>query len=137
MSSVFEDHLALDAIVAFADGEMSLVAYQRAAAHLDRCERCSAEVAEQTCAREFLRSAGAPRMPSGLFDALRSIPLASAPVQRRGVEPSRRGGIRRFRLTSVSPGPRSTDPDDLVGGPDATRLPGPVDPFDRRSGDAR
>jgi hypothetical protein len=31
------DHLNLDAIVAFADGEMPMVAYQRAAAHVARC----------------------------------------------------------------------------------------------------
>jgi anti-sigma factor RsiW len=75
MTPLFEDHLSLDAVVAFADGELSLVAYQRAAAHLERCPSCAAEVAEQTSARECLRRAGTPPMPGSLFDQLRSIPI--------------------------------------------------------------
>jgi anti-sigma factor RsiW len=74
--AVFDEHLTLDAIVAFTDGEMPLIAYQRAAAHLDRCPRCTEEVAEQASAREFLRSAQAPAMPRSLWEALRSIPVA-------------------------------------------------------------
>ncbi len=76
MTAFFEDHLGLDAVVAFADGELSLLAYQRAAAHLVRCESCAAEVAEQSAARQRLRSAACPVMPASLFDALRSIPVA-------------------------------------------------------------
>lgn len=75
-SDAFVDHLNFDAVVAFADGEMSLAAYQRAAAHLSRCDTCAAEVAEQTSARELLRSAFAPKMPGSLFEQLRSIPIA-------------------------------------------------------------
>ncbi|MDQ6658803.1 MAG: zf-HC2 domain-containing protein [Actinomycetota bacterium] len=75
-SDAFVDHLNVDAVVAFADGEMSLAAYQRAAAHLSRCDACAAEVAEQTSARELLRSAFAPKMPGSLFEQLRSIPIA-------------------------------------------------------------
>lgn len=76
MTGVFEDHLAVDAIVAYADGELSLTAHQRAAAHLGRCPSCAAEVAEQTSMQQFLRSASLPRMPGSLFDSLNSIPLA-------------------------------------------------------------
>jgi anti-sigma factor ChrR (cupin superfamily) len=76
LSDAFVDHLSFDAVVAFADGEMSLGAYQRAAAHIARCADCAAEVAEQTSARELLRSACTPRMPGSLFDQLRSIPVA-------------------------------------------------------------
>ena len=75
-SEAFADHLSFDAVVAFADGELSLAAYQRAAAHIARCASCAAEVAEQTQAREMLRSAFAPKMPGSLFDQLRSIPVA-------------------------------------------------------------
>lgn len=75
-SEAFADHLSFDAVVAFADGELSLAAYQRAAAHIARCTSCAAEVAEQTQARELLRSAFAPKMPGSLFDQLRSIPVA-------------------------------------------------------------
>ena len=76
MTSLFEDHLSLDAVVAFADGELGLTAFQRAAAHIAQCASCATEVAEQTTARQQLRSARCPSIPSGLLDSLRSIPLA-------------------------------------------------------------
>lgn len=76
MTGVFDDHLPLDAIVAYADGEMSLTAYQRAAAHVMRCAGCAGDVAEQTAASQYLRQASLPTMPSSLFDALKSIPVA-------------------------------------------------------------
>lgn len=108
MTAIFEDHLTVDAVVAYTDGEMSMVAYQRAAAHLSRCPHCAAEVNEQAAAREFLRSAGAPRMPGALLDALRSIPVAApgahagGPGQPggSGASPPEHRGVRgrRFRL---------------------------------------
>lgn len=70
------DHLTLDAVVAYADGEMPLVSYQRAAAHLALCPQCDAEVRAQMTARSWLRAAQAPPMPSSLLDSLRSIPVA-------------------------------------------------------------
>lgn len=76
MTAAFEDHLNLDAVVAFADGEMPMVAYQRAAAHVARCAQCDNEVNQQIVARSWLRSAEAPAMPLSLLDSLRSIPVA-------------------------------------------------------------
>jgi|SRR6478609_836245 anti-sigma factor RsiW len=76
MTASFDDHLNLDAIVAFADGEMSVVAFQRAAAHVARCPQCNGEVDQQIAARSWLRSAEAPVMPMSLLDSLRSIPVA-------------------------------------------------------------
>lgn len=76
MTGFFEDHLNLDTVVAYADGELSLVAFQRAAAHVMRCARCAAEVDEQTSVRSSLRSAADPVMPSSLSAALFSIPVA-------------------------------------------------------------
>lgn len=111
MTSLFEDHLTLDAIVAFADGEMSLTAYQRAAAHLSSCASCAAEVAEQTAASQYLRQARNPAMPGSLFDALKSIPIAlpqAGPVpgvvvdsvsgRAVGTTDHQSGRGRRFRL---------------------------------------
>lgn len=100
MTSLFDDHLTLDAVVAFSDGEMSLTAYQRAAAHLVRCGPCAADVAEQTVASEYLRGAQLPGMPSSLFAALTSIPIASAPVppDRDGATVAGAGRGRRLRL---------------------------------------
>ncbi|GAA2000717.1 hypothetical protein JL107_00835 [Nakamurella flavida] len=148
MTALFEDHLTLDAIVAFTDGEMSLIAYQRAAAHLSRCPHCAAEVQEQASAREFLRSAEAPRMPGSLLDALRSIPVAvpacgSGAVQVRGAVPVQREhrGVRgrRFRLGAgalvagltlgLTAGAVSDAPHDPAVGGTHTALPG-SSPFD-------
>ena len=102
MTGLFDDHLGLDAVVAYADGEMSMTAYQRAAAHLVRCGPCAADVAEQTAASQYLRGAQLPGMPSSLFDALTAIPVAAAPPPpvpdsgSSGQLPAGRG--RRLRL---------------------------------------
>jgi|SwirhirootsSR3_FD_contig_61_1517745_length_901_multi_2_in_0_out_0_2 anti-sigma factor RsiW len=76
MTASFGNHLNLDAIVAFADGEMPMVSFQRAAAHVARCPQCENEVNQQIAARSWLRSAEAPAMPLSLLDSLRSIPVA-------------------------------------------------------------
>lgn len=96
MTGLFDDHLSLDAVVAYADGEMSLTAYQRAAAHLVRCGACAADVAEQTAASQYLRGAQMPTMPGSLFDALKSIPIASPTAPHADGAGPGRG--RRFRL---------------------------------------
>jgi len=91
MTAGHSDHLNLDAIVAFADGEMPMVAYQRAAAHVSRCQQCENEVNQQVVARSWLRSAGSPPMPTSLFDTLKSIPVAvpaSRPVDGVTIDPS-------------------------------------------------
>ncbi len=87
MTSFFTDHLNLDSVVAFVDGELSLTAFQRAAAHVSSCPMCASEVNEQASARESLRSAGAPPMPTSLAAALRSIPVAvPAPTSTPGID---------------------------------------------------
>ena len=75
MTAGFEDHLNLDAIVAYADGEMTMGAFQRAAAHVSRCPQCESEVSQQVLARSWLRAAGTPSMPTSLLDTLKSIPV--------------------------------------------------------------
>ena len=70
-----EAHLVPDAVVAFVDGELSMVAHDRAAAHIARCPVCAAETAMQRQARAAVRTAEAPRMPAGLLAALRAIPM--------------------------------------------------------------
>ncbi|HEX4723356.1 MAG TPA: zf-HC2 domain-containing protein [Pseudonocardiaceae bacterium] len=69
-----EAHLVPDAVVAFVDGELSMVAHDRVAAHIARCSLCAAETAAQRQARAAVRAAEAPRMPAGLLAALRAIP---------------------------------------------------------------
>lgn len=74
--SLFDSHLGLDAVVAYVDGELGPVAFERACAHLLRCGQCAGEIAEQAAVARYLQAAGPPRMPGSLFDALTAIPLA-------------------------------------------------------------
>ncbi|MTD13678.1 hypothetical protein GIS00_06945 [Nakamurella sp. YIM 132087] len=100
MTGVFEDHLGVDAVVAYVDGELGLTAFQRAAAHIGRCPDCAAQVAEQTVAQQTLRSADLPRMSGSLFDQLRSIPVAVPAVPTvsvPGLVRDSRGHVRHDR----------------------------------------
>lgn len=67
-------HLALDAIVAYVDEELSPGARRRALEHLAGCSECAGEVIAQTQARWLLRRAAAPSLPSSLLNTLRAIP---------------------------------------------------------------
>lgn len=90
MTGIFEDHLGLDAIVAYVDGELALTAFQRAAAHVMHCTVCATEVADQSVAQQALRHALPPQMPTSLFLSLNAIPLAppaSRPVAGFAVDP--------------------------------------------------
>ena len=69
-----ESHLMPDVVVALVDGELSLGAQDRAAAHLARCPGCAAEVAAQRQAVVAIKRAGAPSMSAGFLASLRSIP---------------------------------------------------------------
>ncbi|HZZ48604.1 MAG TPA: zf-HC2 domain-containing protein [Pseudonocardia sp.] len=68
-------HLALDAIVAYVDEELSSGAKRRALEHLSGCRECAGEVVAQTQARLALRASSAPSLPSNLMHNLRGIPL--------------------------------------------------------------
>ena len=67
-------HLAVDALVAFVDGELAPGAHDRAAAHVTGCQSCAAEIAAQRQARSVVRSAHCPSAPADLLAALREIP---------------------------------------------------------------
>jgi anti-sigma factor RsiW len=70
-----QDHLSLDAIVAYVDDELAAGAHHRAEAHLACCPDCRAEVVAQRQARTALRAAGGPQLPSSLLHTLRAIPV--------------------------------------------------------------
>lgn len=78
-----EQHLALDAIVAFVDGELSASAHDRAVAHLAHCPACSGEATTQRQARAAVKEAETPSVSPALLQALQAIPgtaeLPSAP----------------------------------------------------------
>jgi anti-sigma factor RsiW len=67
-------HLAMDAVVAFVDGELAPAAHERAAAHLMGCQYCGAEIAAQRQTRSVVRSARCPSVPADLLAALCDIP---------------------------------------------------------------
>ncbi|MDQ3760350.1 MAG: zf-HC2 domain-containing protein [Actinomycetota bacterium] len=87
-------HLAVDAVVAFVDGELGPAARDRAASHLTGCPTCAAEVAAQRQARSVVRSAQCPPVPAGLLAALRDIPhTADLPDAPAGLAVSAEGTI--------------------------------------------
>jgi anti-sigma factor RsiW len=72
------EHLATEAVVAYVDGELSMTAYQRAAAHVSSCAECAADVDAQERMRSALRSAAVLTMPVSLRGLLCRIPESRA-----------------------------------------------------------
>lgn len=95
-----EQHLALDALVALVDGELSASAHDRATSHLAHCPTCASEAAAQRQARAAVRSAAAPSVSAGLMQALQSIPSdAELPAQPDGLALTGDG-----QLVAITPG---------------------------------
>jgi hypothetical protein len=86
------DHLSIEAIAAYVDGELPMKAHLRAGSHLSLCQQCAAEVEAQGQAREALRESWPVTMPSTLIGLLSQIPQ-SAP-------------------DDSAPGPEDDQPDD-------------------------
>jgi len=68
------EHLSIEAIAAFVDGELRMNAHLRAAHHLSLCPECAAEVEDQGRARAALRDSHPIRIPSNLLGLLSEIP---------------------------------------------------------------
>ncbi|AFM18622.1 hypothetical protein Mycch_3897 [Mycolicibacterium chubuense NBB4] len=68
------EHLSIEAIAAFVDGELRMTAHLRAAHHLSLCSECAMEVDAQRQAREALRDSCPVAMPSSLLGLLSQIP---------------------------------------------------------------
>ncbi|MCV7443431.1 RNA polymerase subunit sigma-70 [Mycobacterium paraense] len=68
------EHLSIEAIAAFVDGELRMNAHLRAAHHLSLCPECAAEVEDQCRARAALRDSNPIRIPSNLLGLLSEIP---------------------------------------------------------------
>src|ERR1700754_4262446 len=68
------EHLSVEAIAAFVDGELRMNAHLRAAHHLSLCPQCAAEVDDQSRARAALRDSHPIRIPSTLLGMLSEIP---------------------------------------------------------------
>lgn len=68
------EHLSIEAIAAFVDGELRMNAHLRAAHHLSLCAECAAEVEGQSNARAALRDSQPISIPSNLLGLLSQIP---------------------------------------------------------------
>ncbi len=71
------EHLSIEAIAAFVDGELRMNAHLRAAHHLSLCPQCAAEVDGQRQARSALRDSGRINVPTSLLGTLAQIPNQS------------------------------------------------------------
>lgn len=68
------EHLSIEAVAAYADGELPMKAYLRAAHHLSLCPQCAAEVEGQGEASAALRDCQSVHTPSALMGLLSQIP---------------------------------------------------------------
>jgi hypothetical protein len=68
------EHLSIEAVAAFVDGELRMTAHLRAAHHLSLCPECATEVEAQRQARAALRDSGSIVVPTGLLGLLSQIP---------------------------------------------------------------
>jgi anti-sigma factor RsiW len=92
------EHLSIEAVAAFVDGELRMTAHLRAAHHLSLCPQCAAEVDAQRQARSALRDSCPIVVPSSLLGQLSKIPhhTAAQPVD-SAQEPQLADGERRAR----------------------------------------
>ena len=68
------EHLSIEAVAAFVDGELRMTAHLRAAHHLSLCQECATEVEAQRQARAALRDSGSIVVPTSLLGMLSQIP---------------------------------------------------------------
>lgn len=71
------DHLSIEAVAAYVDGELPMKAHLRAGNHLSLCPQCAAEVDAQGQARAALRESRPVTMPSTLMGLLSQIPQST------------------------------------------------------------
>lgn len=91
------EHLSTEAIAAFADGELRMTAYLRAAHHLSLCQQCAAEVDGQRQARAALRDSRPIDVPTSLLGMLSQIPEHSAADGTGRISDELADGVHRDR----------------------------------------
>lgn len=92
------EHLSIEAVAAFVDGELRMKAHLRAASHLSLCPQCAAEVDAQRGARAALRDSCPIVVPSSLLGLLSQIPHDTPPEQSESLqEPQLADGVQRAR----------------------------------------
>ena len=71
------DHLSIEAVAAYVDGELPMKVHLRAGSHLSLCQQCAAEVEAQGQARAALRESRPVTMPSTRMGLLSQIPQST------------------------------------------------------------
>jgi hypothetical protein len=91
------EHLSIEAVAAFVDGELRMTAHLRAAHHLSLCQECAAEVEAQRQARAALRDSGSIVVPTSLLGMLSQIPHAPPAPPDPADQPQFADGAPRYR----------------------------------------
>jgi anti-sigma factor RsiW len=92
------EHLSIEAVAAFVDGELRMTAHLRAAHHLSLCQECAAEVEAQRQARAALRDSCPIAIPSSLLGMLSQIPHHAPPEPPNDAQqPQLADGTPRYR----------------------------------------
>jgi anti-sigma factor RsiW len=92
------EHLSIEAVAAFVDGELRMTAHLRAAHHLSLCQECAAEVEAQRQARTALRDSCPIAIPSSLLGMLSQIPHHAPPEPPSDAQqPQLADGTPRYR----------------------------------------
>jgi hypothetical protein len=92
------EHLSIEAVAAYVDGELRMTAHLRAAHHLSLCHECANEVEAQRQARAALRDSGSIVIPSSLLGMLSQIPDHAPQEPPNQVDQSQfADGIQRYR----------------------------------------
>ena len=92
------EHLSIEAIAAFVDGELTMKAHLRAAHHMSLCPECATEVEAQRRARAALRDSRPIAIPTSLLGQLTQIPHHTpAEPTDQGQQPQLADGVQRAR----------------------------------------
>jgi anti-sigma factor RsiW len=92
------EHLSIEAVAAFVDGELRMTAHLRAAHHLSLCPDCASEVEAQRQARAALRDSGSIVVPTSLLGMLSQIPHHAPPEPPdQADQPQLADGTPRYR----------------------------------------
>jgi len=91
------EHLSIEAVAAFVDGELRMTAHLRAAHHLSLCPQCATEVEAQRQARAALRDSGSIATPTSLLGLLSQIPHAPPSPPDPADQPQFADGTPRYR----------------------------------------
>lgn len=92
------EHLSIEAVAAFVDGELRMKAHLRAAHHLSLCPQCATEVEAQRRARAALRDSHPIAIPTALLGQLSQIPLRTTDEPAQPTPDQQlAGGVQRAR----------------------------------------